>query len=180
MSNLALRYTRAVGSGNLRNDELHFDADVLMAVALSSTYGGLLYRAKYFNDEASYRRLRDQWTWIVTTKALRRNWPEEVGNVADKVARISLKLWCNNVCPACTGRKKETIFNTPSLSAKDCNLCNGAGTMEVRCDPRLRDYVLSMIDELYADEYKAGARAKKKLQSNDAAVRAYMPAQKSA
>lgn len=178
MSNLALRYTRAVGSGNLRNDELHFDADVLMAMALSSNYGGLLCRAKYHNDPVAYRQLKDQWTWIVSTKAQRRDWPVHIP--IDKVASISLKMWIYDGCPACTGRKKETIFNTPSLSAKDCNLCNGTGKVELRCDQRIRDYVLDMIEELHADERKAMARARKKLDKGDMAARAYMPAQKSA
>lgn len=177
MGNLALRYSRAVGSGNLRDDPQHFDTAVLAAVALSSSYGGLLFRAKYFNDASSYRRLLAQWTWIVSTKAQRRDWPVHIP--IDKVARVSLKMWIYDGCPACTGRRKETIFNTPSLSAKDCTLCGGTGKVELRCHPAIRDYVRDMIDELFADEYKAGSRGARKLQSNDGALRAYMPAQKS-
>lgn len=162
MVQLAARYTRAVGSGNLKSDEWHGDTDVLAAVALSSTFGGLLFRVKYFNDAAAYRRLRDQWTWIVSTKAVRRNWPVHIP--IDKVAEISLKRWLNSVCPACTGRRHETIFNTPSLSDKDCRLCEGTGEAPLRVDPRLREVILDMIEELTAMEYKAGARAKQKLQ----------------
>lgn len=161
MGSLAERYVRAIGSGNLRSDELHHDTDVLAAMALSSTFGGLLFRAKYFNDPSSFRRLMAQWAWIVSTKAGRRNWPTHIP--IDLVAHLSLKRWMNSVCPACTGRKKETIFNTPSLSDKDCRLCNGTGQTELRCDARLVDYVLDMVEELYADERRAGARAKKKL-----------------
>jgi hypothetical protein len=161
MAQLAQRYVRAVGSGNLRSDEFHFDTDVLAAMALSSAFGGLYFRVKYFNDVSSYPRLRDQWTWIVSQKAGRRNWPVHVP--IDKVAYLSLTRWISSVCPACTGRCQETIFNTPTLSAKNCALCDGSGQAELRCNPAIRDYVLDMIEELFIFEYKAGARAKKKL-----------------
>lgn len=158
---LAQRYVKAVGSGNLRSDERHFDTDVLAAVALSTSFGGLLFRVKYFNDAASYRRLLALWTWIVSTKAQRRSWPEHIP--INKVAYLSLTRWISSVCPACTGRKQETIFNTPSLSAQDCRLCNGTGQIELRCNPAVRDFVLDMTEELFADEFKAGSRAKQKL-----------------
>jgi hypothetical protein len=158
---LTQRYARAVSSGNLKNDLLHFDADVLAAVALSSGYGGLLFRVKYQNDPASYHKLLHHWTWIVSCKALRRNWPEHIP--INKVALLSLNRWINSVCPACTGRRHEVVFNTPSLSARVCRLCEGSGEAPLRVDQRWRDYVLDMIEELTADEYKAAARARKKL-----------------
>lgn len=158
---LAQRYVKAVGSGNLRSDELHFDTDVLAAMALSSTYGGLLFRAKYFNDPSSYRRLLAQWTWIVATKAARRNWPVHIP--IDQVAYLSLKRWLSSVCPACTGRRYEVIFNTPTLSAKVCPLCDGSGETALRCDARLKDFILDMVEELHMDEHRAATRAKRKL-----------------
>jgi hypothetical protein len=161
MVKLAQRYVKAVGSGNLHSDEHHFDTDVLAAVALSSGFGGLLFRAKYFNDAASYRRLLDQWTWIVSTKAARRAWPEHIP--VDQVAYLSLKRWMSSVCPACTGRRQETIFNTPSLSSRNCRLCDGSGELPLRCASHIKDYVLDMIEELTADERKAGTRAARKL-----------------
>jgi hypothetical protein len=164
MVKLAQRYVRAVGASNLRSDELHFDVDVLAAVALSSSFGGLLFRTKYFNDPSSYRRLLAQWTWVVSTKAQRRAWPEHIP--VDQVAYLSLRRWMSSVCPACTGRKQETIFNTPSLSARNCRLCDGSGELPLRCDERIRDYVLDMIEELTADEYKAGTRAARKLRKD--------------
>lgn len=161
MGKLSERYTHAVASHNLRNDELHHAPEVLMAVALSSPYGGLLLRAKYLNDPVAVRRLQAHWTWIVSTKAGRRAWPLHVP--IDKIAYLSMVRWLNDTCPACTGRKKVTIFNTPSLSDKDCPLCNGSGKSELRCNAAIRDYVLDMIEELAGDERKAAARAAKKL-----------------
>jgi hypothetical protein len=161
MGNLVLRFNQAVHSNNLRNDEWHVNTDVLAAVALSSKYGGLLLRAKYCEDLSAYRQLKDKWTWIVSTKAERQNWPVHIP--IDTVARISLAMWGDQVCKACAGRKKETIFNTSKLSTKDCRLCKGTGKAQFQGDPRLRDYVLDMVEELNADERKAIARAQKKL-----------------
>ena len=157
---LAQRYARAAISGNLKNDEYHYDTDVLAAMALSSTYGGLLFRVKYCYDAASYHQLLAKWTWIVSTKAVRRKWPDNTP--IDKIASLSLNRWLNSVCPACTGRKNETIFNTPTLSDKECRLCNGTGETELRCNPRIRDFVLDMIEELFCDQRKAAERAIRK------------------
>lgn len=161
---LAERYARATISGNLRNDELHVGADVLMAVAMSSTFGALLIRVKYANDTSSYKRLLDQWTWIVSTKAVRRTWPIHLP--IDKIAFLSLHRWLNSVCPACTGRKQVTVLGAPVLSGRDCALCRGTGQTELRCNPAIRDYVLDMVDELQMDVDRAVTRAKKKLRSD--------------
>lgn len=161
MVQLAQKYARAAGSGNLKNDDYHFDTDVVGAMALTSTYGGLLFRVKYCNDAASYEKLLHRWTWVVSTKAMRRKWPAHVA--VDKVASLSLNRWLNSVCHACTGRKQTAIFNTSTLSAKNCHVCNGTGEAPLRCNAALRDYVLDMIEVLHADINKAGARAKKKL-----------------
>lgn len=162
MAKIAERYARAAGSGNLKNDAYHFDTDVLAAVALSTTFGGLLFRAKFQNDAVSYRRLLDQWTWIVSCKAVRRHWPDHVD--VKTIAFLSLNRWLSAVCPACTGRRNETIFNTPALSDKACKVCDGTGEAPLRCPEVLRDLIEDMVEELHADERKAGARARKKLQ----------------
>lgn len=161
MVQFAQRYARAVASGNLINDAHHFDTDVLAAMALSSTYGGLLFRVKFQIDQSSYHKLLEQWTWIVSTKAVRRGWPDNIP--VDKIAFLSLTRWINSVCPACTGRQQQTIFNTSGLSDKKCHLCNGSGEAPLRCNSALRNYILDMTEELHADTRRAGARAKKKL-----------------
>lgn len=160
---LIQRYVRAVGSGNLKNDALHGDTDVLAAMALSSHFGGLLARVKYFNDHASYYRLLEQWTVIVAAKAARRSWPEHVP--VGKVAYLSLTRWISCLCPACTGVGKLKVFNAPLRADQDCPVCNGSGETELRCDPRLRDYILDMVEELTMDEHRAAERARRKLQS---------------
>jgi hypothetical protein len=160
---LAERYARATLSGNLRNDALHVGADVLMAVAMSSNFGALLMRVKFGHDTSSYYRLEQQWTWIVSTKALRRNWPAHIP--IDKVAYLSLRRWLSSVCPACTGLKHVKVLGAPVLSERACPVCHGTGETELRCNPAIRDYVLDMIEELEADVNRAVARARKKLRS---------------
>jgi hypothetical protein len=161
---LAERYARATISGNLRNDALHVGADVLMAVAMSTNFGALLIRVKYANDVSSYRRLLDQWTWIVSTKAVRRTWPVHIA--IDKVAFLSLHRWINSLCPACTGLKRVKVLGAPVLAERDCPLCRGSGQTELRCNPALRDYVLDMVEELQMDMDRAVARARKKMRSD--------------
>jgi hypothetical protein len=161
---LAERYARATISGNLRNDALHVGADVLMAVAMSSNFGAMLMRVKFANDVSSYRRLRDQWTWIVSTKALRRNWPVHIP--IDLVAETSLRRWISSVCPACTGLKHVKLLGAPVLADRDCPVCHGTGQTELRCDARIRDYVLDMVEELEADLQRSVTRARKKLRSD--------------
>jgi hypothetical protein len=160
---LAERYSRAAISGNLRNDELHGATDVLAAMALSGTFGAMLVRVKYCNDVGSYHRLLHQWTWIVSTRALRRNWPEHIP--INTVAYMSLRRWLNSVCPACTGLGYIKELGAPVLSDRPCKLCKGTGVTELRCEMRVRDYVLDMVDELETDMLRAVTRAKKKLRS---------------
>lgn len=161
---IAERYARATLSGNLRNDMLHVGADVLMAVAMSSNFGALLMRVKFAHDARIFRRVLDQWTWIVSTKALRRNWPEHIP--IDKVAFLSLRRWINSVCPACTGLKRITVLGAPVLSERDCPVCRGSGTTELRCNPAIRDYVLDMVEELEADVQRSASRASKRLRND--------------
>jgi len=162
--NLAERYARATLSGNLRNDELHHAPEVLMAVALAGGFSSKLIRLKYGNDAPSYRRVLDEWSWLVSTKASLRSWPEHVR--VDSVAHYSLRYWLNSVCPACTGHGKVKVLGAPVLSEKDCPLCRGTGQTELRCDGAIRDYVRDMIEELQRYLERGVFRARKKLRSD--------------
>jgi hypothetical protein len=148
-------------SGNLRNDALHNVTDVLAAMALSGSLSGRLARVKFANDASGFKRLLDEWTWIVSTKAVRRAWPEHVQ--VDTVAYLSLRHWMSSVCPACTGLKHVKVLGAPVLSERDCPACRGTGEVELRCEPRLRDYVLDMVEEVDGAFRNGMARASKKL-----------------
>jgi hypothetical protein len=161
---LAERYARATLSGNLRNDELHHAPEVLMAVALAGGFSASLIRLKYAIEAPSYRRVLDEWTWIVSGKAKLRTWPEHVR--IDSVAHYSLRYWLNSVCPACTKHGKVKVLGAPVLSEQDCPLCLGTGQAELRCDRTIRDYVRDMIEELDAYVRRGMFRANKKLRSD--------------
>ena len=168
---IAERYARATISGNLRNDELHSVTDVLAAMALSGDFGGRLARVKYANDTSSYRRLLHEWTWIVSTKADLRGWPEHIK--VNTVAYLSLRHWLSSMCPACTGLKRIKVLGAPVLSERDCPVCRGSGDVELRCDLRVRDYVLDMVEEVDSHFRNSMARASRKLRSDreDAAAK---------
>lgn len=42
-----------------------------------------------------------------------------------------LGWWLDHRCPACEGRGKEKIPNTPSLSMRDCRVCRGSGETRI-------------------------------------------------
>jgi hypothetical protein len=161
---LAERYARATLSGNLRNDALHTAPEVLMAVALAGGFSSQLIRLKFGIEAPSYRRVLEEWTWLVSGKAVRRTWPDHIS--PDRVAYQSLRYWLNSVCPACTGHGKVKVLGAPVLSEKDCPLCSGSGKTELRCEFRLRDYVLDMVEELDAYVRRGMFRANKKLRSD--------------
>lgn len=161
---LAERYARATLSGNLRNDALHTAPEVLMAVALAGGFSSQLIRLKYGIEAPMYRRVLDEWTWLVSGKAGRRTWPENIDLTA--VAHFSLRYWLNSVCPACTGHGKIKVLGAPVLSEKDCPLCLGSGHTELRCHGTIRDYVRDMIEELDAYVRRGMFRANKKLRSD--------------
>lgn len=158
---LAQRYARAAISGNLKNDELHFDTDVLAAMALSSHFGSLAARVKYCNDGASYRRLLETWTAIVAAKGGHRAWPANVDKT--RVAYLSLRRWLSAVCPACSGLQRVKLLGAPVLSERECPACLGTGEIPLRCPPVLRDFVLDMVEELDGAVRRSAARASKKL-----------------
>ncbi|MFZ2306829.1 MAG: hypothetical protein WAW73_20335 [Rhodoferax sp.] len=43
-----------------------------------------------------------------------------------RVAEV-LAWWLDHTCPACEGRGKERIANTPALSLRPCKVCRGTG-----------------------------------------------------
>lgn len=62
----------------------------------------------------------------VTEQCARWNMPEP-----RKVATVTVGYWLNQVCPACHGHKFELMPDSPTLSAKQCKPCKGAGVATV-------------------------------------------------
>lgn len=55
---------------------------------------------------------------------------QAIANPEHHVAEV-LSWWLDHKCPACEGRAKERIANTPSLSHRDCKVCRGTGERRI-------------------------------------------------
>lgn len=163
MTKLAQRYARATQSNNLRSDELHYDVDSLAAVALSSEFGGMLFRVKYANDSSSYVRLAEVWEWEVKKRAALQRWPTRINDA--KVAKASLKYWLNDICPACQGHGVTKKPFEEALSDEPCDVCEGSGKRPIECHPELLQYVQRMVCALDEVAATAGQAAMAKLAS---------------
>ncbi|ATD62513.1 MAG: hypothetical protein ACOH2S_27565 [Janthinobacterium svalbardensis] len=147
--NVIQKYTRAIGSSNLRDDAHHHSTEVLAAAALCRDLGTKLFRVKYAGDATSYASLLDAWREIVKTKAAHRTWPADVSPA--KVAKLSLDHWLNDVCPACTGRCYEPVRGQATvLSDVSCKACAGTGTRAVQVQHKLLHLVEDMVEALHA------------------------------
>ena len=157
--NIIKQYTRAANSSDLRNDETHHQPEVLAAVALGSTLGSLLFRAKYCGDQSSIPPLYAIWREMVLKKATRRKWVKDAESVAD----ISLMHWLDDICHQCHGRGHPVIKDTPTLEASACTACNGTGRKKLHCDASIKEYVLDSVQSLESMVSEASYKARMKI-----------------
>ena len=161
---LAKKYSAAVQSSNLRDDDQHHQAEVLAAMGLASVenpLGPLLYRVKYANQAVSYYQLLEQWAEKTRKHAVKIGWPQHIQ--PHKIAALSLAYWLTDMCQVCTGRKSDQIDNTPCLSGVDCAACGGTGRRKLDCEDRERPYIEKSIDQLDILILRAGDAAVRKL-----------------
>jgi hypothetical protein len=162
MSSVIQKYTRAIGSSNLRDDAQHHQTEVLAAAALCRDLGTKLFRVKYAGDASTYPALLEAWREIVKTKAGHRAWPADVSPA--KIARLSLDHWLNDVCPACTGRAYEPVKGVPSvLSDIACRPCNGTGRRAVDTKHNIVHLVEDMVQALDAMAAHAAGETMRRL-----------------
>lgn len=165
MSGVIQKYTRALGSSNLRDDAHHHATEVLAAAALCRDLGTKLFRVKYAGDATTYPALLDAWRDVVVTKAQHRRWPADVSPA--KIARLSLDHWLNDVCPACTGRAYEAVKGVPRLmSDVACHACAGTGRRAVVAKHNIEQLVIDMVDVLDAMAAHAAGQTMKRLASD--------------
>lgn len=157
------KYTRAVTSSNLKDDDQHHSTEVLAAAALcQSRLGTKLFRVKYASDATTYASLLDDWIEIVTFKSLLRGWPADVK--PRKIARLSLDYWLNDVCPVCTGTGYQTVPNVPKvLSDVQCKACNGTAKRPLHVKHNLTVFVQDMVEALEVMTIEAGDETMRKL-----------------
>ena len=162
--NVIQKYTRALGSSNLRDDSHHHSTEVLAAAALCRDLGTKLFRVKYASDASSYPALLEAWREVVIGKAAMRTWPADVSPA--KVARLSLDHWLNDVCLACTGRCYEPVRGKVStMSDVACRACAGSGKRAVYAKHNLVHLVEDMVEALDAISAHAAGQTMKRLAS---------------
>jgi hypothetical protein len=165
VSSVIQKYTRALGSSNLRDDAHHHSTEVLAAAALCRDLGTKLFRVKYAGDATTYPALLESWREIVITKASHRRWPADASPA--KIARLSLDHWLNDVCPACTGRAYEPVKGVASvLSDAACRACVGTGRRAVIAKHNIEQLVVDMVEALDAMAAHAAGQTMKRL-AND-------------
>jgi len=157
------KYSRAIGSSNLKDDATHHHTEVLAAVALSGGIGNLLFRVKYYDDKTSFNTLLEHWRDIVKAKASLRNWPLDINR--NDVARESLEYWLNDLCLTCKGRGHlPTVEHDRVLEDDDCPACLGTARrpIAVKYLPT-KKYVTEMVENLNDMTIAAGCAAISKL-----------------
>lgn len=159
MSGIAQKYSNAVNSSCLTDDERHHSTDALAAVALSSEFGSLLFRTKYADDKWSIPELIRVWRLKIAQKAEKRGWPQHARVIADE----SLNYWLDNICRVCDGKGHPKVITAPTLEACVCQACNGTARRPLSVDPAIRDHVRDALQQLESMEREAGSAALKKL-----------------
>jgi hypothetical protein len=155
MSSTTERYARATSSSHLRLDMVRAcDLDAIIAAGwvragLSTSVLRLIVEL----DGADKRILsnpsdsRMEWS-LLSTKlqslpTARREMLAYAHTVAPRFPEVKVELVLTialavlaqhllPTCPACSGRRFETIPNTPKLSHKACRLCHGRGERQLR------------------------------------------------
>ena len=114
------QYISAGDSSNLRVEaERRSDADILIAAGWSNSRLGLaLMRLQTKPDREGLHKVHEQAVMQVAKWGIDR---------PDSVASAVIAWWLKRICQKCNGVKFQRILNTPALSAKACNTCNGTG-----------------------------------------------------
>ena len=130
------QYVKATQSSNLRDSSSKNPTDILKAVAFSGQLlGSTLIRLKACNDATVFHRVLIS----LETRLERRNQPITY-------AKQALMYWIADTCPACYGRGKQIIPDTPVNSDTDCQHCHGIGK---RPQPPNVSKIVEMLEDIY-------------------------------
>jgi hypothetical protein len=174
------RYIHALGASNLKDDELHHQAEPLLAsafasAALTGDLGPLLHRVKYASGtvrqafdagSGNLAQLLRLWSTEVTKRGRARRWvPENTAWDAEAahklyraVAENSLAYWLDDKCEPCGG--------TGTDSGRGCKACSGSGQAGLSMAAGfMREHTLNMVNELSNIASSHAARAAKKLRA---------------
>lgn len=171
------RYVHSLGSSNLKDDDLHQQAEPLVAAALAdlsggsgSIFGSMLVRAKvsgvprqaFESGTHGLGVLLRVWTEEVAKKGFDRGWMKIKAEwdiaaayaMFKKIAQTSLAHWLDGQCKVCNGTKV--------VLSRACMCCGGSGRAPIEGRQREIELVEEMVSELegFYEAYCARAAAK--------------------
>lgn len=162
------RMAKARQSSNLADhpDRLT-DVSVLAAagmVATGESVGMALLRLRDSLD-------RHEWSFCVAAVAARvRHAMREVKDKPSEreqhdLAEHILRAWLLPVCPACQGRRYQTVPGTPYLSDSTCQPCRGTGALPVDfgLNGELRDAARSVAEWMDCNAHRAAEKSRGKV-----------------
>ena len=125
------RIGTALNSKNLKNDELHNDADIVAALGFANRLGSKLQRVRSGGSTS------DMYPAVVhlavTLKKACRNKRMGISNeAAFKCAEQGLREWLVHICRSCNGTGERLLDYSGVTPGKKrtmgtCNHCNGTG-----------------------------------------------------
>lgn len=143
------------------------DVSVLAAagmVATSEAVGMALLRLRDSMD-------RNEWPFCLSAVAVRVRY--SLRDVKDKpgereqheLAERILRAWLLPVCPACQGRRYQTIPGTPYLSDSACQPCRCTGSLSVDfgLDGAMRDAARSVAEWMDCNAHRAAEKSRGKV-----------------
>jgi hypothetical protein len=124
------RIARALNSSNLKQDEQHFDADVVAALAFAPQLGASIHALVLAgHQEEAPRTIR-----LLTQTLIRAGRRKRIGfgsQRAEVVARQALLEWVIRVCRACNGSGRRLVsysHDAEQPTQEDsCSHCEGTG-----------------------------------------------------
>lgn len=172
------RYVHSLGSSNLKDDDLHQQAEPLVAAALAdlsggsgSIFGSMLVRAKvsgvprqaFESGTHGLGVLLRVWTDEVAKKGFDRGWMKikfewdikAAYAIYAKIARVSLAHWLAGQCVECNGTKIH--------DGRACTHCAGTGLEPVQGGTLEVERIKDMVSELEGLYQSHCARAAAKL-----------------
>jgi hypothetical protein len=123
------RIGAALNSGNLRNDETHFDADLVAALAFVSKLGSQLQHVASGGYVSELQPAIDELARVIKKACSRRkmgiSWSD-----ANAAATQAMREWLIRICRSCNGSGERLVDYSGAgkpMRKGQCNHCNGTG-----------------------------------------------------
>lgn len=121
------RIGSALNSGNLRSDELHFDADLVAALAFASKLGIKMQHLGSGMYESELTPAVVELTRVLKKACLRKRLGISYED-ANMAAKQGLCEWLIRICRACNGSGQRLLDYSGKQARKgQCSHCSGTG-----------------------------------------------------